>query len=249
MGASFNFFRVEKFPQASAPDEVVLQTQDATGLRGTARQTRVAFTQRDVYGRFERFKVLHETLRKTHGRIYEGDEFDEFFQLNEFDIFYDRERCELVCNCGKKTAKNLVDSLNSEFPVSFHGDYMEINFNTVKPRLKEISGAWVSNLQAAHVNVMALFGKHVDRSDFYRQAETIGSASSLLIAFEHQGTIHPVILSRTGGIAFPSKLPETQYFDILDAVRDSLLDGALSTVKSMRTKKEERAQAKADEAD
>jgi len=242
MATAFNLFPIDKFPKASTIGQVVFERGNAE-LRGTDKRTKVTFCESDAFDRFDRFQVLHETVRRAQGRIYEGDEFDRFFERNEFDMFVDRKAKVLYCNASKATSRNLIDVLN-ESSSRFRFDYFEMDFDQVKPRLNEISGIWVSNIQAANLNVMALFGKHVDQSEFFKQAQAIGIASALLIAYGWGSEIYPVILSRAGGIAFPMALPQAQCIDLLESVQTNLLDGALRRVDSKRTAREKREEAK-----
>jgi hypothetical protein len=213
-------------------------------LHGVPRQTKVTFTGNAPDGRYERYHVYHEYLRRTPGRTYMGEDFESFYEKNEFEAFVHREKNLLVCQFAKRIARDFVDRLNESRSSQFNVDYLRLDFNAIKPHLREIRGIWFTRMEQPFLDAAGLFGPSVDKSDFYKQAEAIGNASSFLICHACGETIFPLILSANYGISFLRPEAEGVYFELIDHLQSGLLAGAVvvedSRFNARRKKREER---------
>lgn len=248
MMASFNFFRLNKFPAAPTSKGTVILPVGEVELNGKTATTKMIFKASSVYDRFERYQVYHECRRYMSGRTYEGDDFDWFYEKSTFDAFVDRQANLMMCNAPKRFAKNFVDVLNERKTERFNADYLRLNFSIIKPRMQDVRGIWFNRMAQPNLEVAAFFGPNVDKSDFYRAAEAIGVASSFLVAYDYQDTIYPIIISASYGISFLRPDAEAVHFALVAHIQQHLLTGAISNAESKfnerRRKQQEREAAK-----
>lgn len=238
MGATFSFFHSNRFPDCPQGDHKSLfNIPVQMELQGHPARTTVKLSETCVYGQYERYHVYHEAVRRVRGRTYEGTDFEEFYQKNEFDAFYDRSENTLVCAAGKSLAHSFVEYLNKIHPSDFNADYLHLDFQQLRPRLGEISGIWVSKMSQPFLNCMALYGPNVDKSNMYKLAESLGVASSMLVAHKYQGKSYPVLLSCEYLIAFPTQEPTEVYFQIIRDMQATLFKDAISMLDSKYNKK------------
>jgi hypothetical protein len=105
MGASFSLFKFNKYPKCPKTNGSNVFTRGDKELYGQPAKTKVTLESESAYERYERYQAYHEALKRTRGRLYEGQEFDAFYLRNEFPIFVERDArmnrqavCEEVSN-------------------------------------------------------------------------------------------------------------------------------------------------------
>jgi hypothetical protein len=249
MGRTYTRFRVNNFPVKAEKDSVVVALGE-NHLHGNKAQTKMTLKGENAFGCYEKYSIYHEFVRHTHGRTYDGQDFDEFYQKNTFDGFYDRGRSELVCAASKRPSRSLIDALNEKSPERFNFDLLRVEFEIVKSRLQDVRGIWLANMAQPFLDTAALFGKNVQQSDWYRTAEVHGGEpSSFLFFYLYNSVSFPIILSTSCSITFLRPENESLCFEVMADMDKTLLDGAVTTIESSynqrKRKAAERAAAKA----
>lgn len=240
MPVTFNLFRVRQFPPRPGQTDAVLFQRGEQELRGTPAQTRVAFRGANDEHGIETYVSKHEMLKRVEGRLYDGREFHEFYQKNEVLLVLWRQSNLLMCKSSGSVAKDLVDELNDAYPVSFRADYLNIDFDRIRPQITELNGIWISQINQPNIDTLAMFGLEVDRSQLYDSLRTLGHAASILIRQQVRGTVVPVIVSAKGSITFPQPTAEDEQIDRAIHLYNELLVAGIVEKDSKKTAKEKR---------
>lgn len=245
MPVTFNLFRVRHFPSCPAQRDAVVFKRGEQELRGTPAQTQVSFRDANPEHGIETYLSKHEMLKKVEGRLYDGREFHEFYKKNEVLLVVHRELKLLLCKSSGSVAKDLMDELNEGYPVSFRVDYINIDFNRIRPQITELNGIWISRINQPNIDTLALFGPDVDRSQLYDTLRSLGHAASILIR-QQVGTANvPVIISSKGSITFPQPAVEEEQVDrALQLYNQLVLPGVVER-DSRKTAQERRDQERA----
>ncbi len=241
MSTTFNLFRLRKFPPAPTKGAVLFRKEEV--MLGNVRpaQTRVSFKgSSDDSGEIEWYTSHHEMLKRVEGRLYDGTEFHEFFKRNEILLTLWRNENLLVCKSGGVVAKNLVDELNELYPVSFRSDYLHIDFQAIRPQIREMNGIWISQINQPNMETLAFFGPGVDQSELYETLKSLGQAASILIRHEVSGAAIPVIVSAKGTVTFPQPAASEEQVARVLHLYQTLLKPGLVEKESRRTARDRR---------
>lgn len=240
MPVTFNLFRIRNFPtQPTEAGGVVFQQGDQE-LRGTPAKTKVTFQKADAEHNLEMYVSEHEMLKRVEGRLYTGEEFQEFYKKNQVIIVVDRVKQLLACKCSGMVAKDLVDDWNNRAPYRFRADYLHLDLEGIRTRINEVRGIWRSGLNQPNVETFAVFGPEVDKSSLYEALSDLGYVASMLISHQVVGNNIPVIVSAKGSVTFPQPAAEDEQVDRLLGLYDSVLKYGLVEVESKKTLQEKR---------
>jgi hypothetical protein len=242
---TFNLFRVRRFPPRPAQVDAVLFQRGEQELQGTSAQTRVTFRGANDEHGIETYASKHEMLKKVEGRLYDGREFHEFYKKNEVLLVLRRQPNLLLCKSSGTVAKDLVDELNEGYPVSFRADYLNIDFDRIRPQITELNGIWISQINQPNIDTLAMFGLEVDRSQLYDALRTLGHAASILIRQQVGNSAVPVIVSAKGSITFPQPAAEDEQIDRALQLYNGLLVAGIVEKESKKSVQEKREQERA----
>lgn len=229
MSVSFTVLQINKFPKCPRDKGAVILECGERTLIGSTPATRFTLQDASIGGKYEYYRVYHEAVRKQLGRTYEGHEFTSFFARNEFNAYLDRSSNRLICSTSKRVAHSLADTLNKEKPRSFNADFLSLDLGTIRPRVKEINGVWVSEMSQPFLRCIGLYGPNVDRSDMCKLAESLGVANSLLISYDFKNSPNPVMMSADYCVAFPGEVVEAYCLDVLQDLQQKIFVSAEGT--------------------
>ena len=247
MPVSFRLFRLRKFPdQPAKPGTAVFTRDERRLIDDVPPRTFVTSSDPEEELGIEVYLSRHEMLRRLAIRTPTGEDFDSFYRRDRFPLIVSRDHWLLACQCSSVVAKNLVDTLNEAYPISFRADYLAIDFDRLRPKIKEFYGIWLSQIGQPNISSLAMFGDGVDKSALYKQLESLGHASSVQIRYMVNGRTFHVILSRRGTITFPQPASDREHLSRALSIYHDLLDGTLVEEDSSRTAKEKREAAKRD---
>ena len=181
MPVTLNLFRVRKFvPTPADEGEIAFRIGEEHLYGGRPAQTRVEYKGKSETG-LERYVSTHEMLKQVQGRLYNGTEFSEFYKVNEVSLTLKRDANLILCKSSGSVAKDLIDDLNLNYPHSFRCDYLQIDFDKIRPKITELNGIWIGQIKQPNIDTLAMFGPDVDRSALYVTLKSIGHAASILI--------------------------------------------------------------------
>jgi hypothetical protein len=132
VSVTFNLFRIRRFPQAPREGVIIFEKVETHLGGGRPAQTLVNFKSKKPKSGLEFYISRHEMLKRVEGRLYDGTEFNEFFKKNEVTLVLRRQVSLLLCKSSSVVARNLIDELNEEYPVSFRADYLQIDFERIR---------------------------------------------------------------------------------------------------------------------
>jgi hypothetical protein len=203
---SYQLFAVESFPRdRSLVVGVQLNLLANNDHNVEESQTKVVPTRDVETHLFEEYRVEHDFLVHLEypGRA-RGQSFREYVTPYKFPLFLSQEAEEpfpfALVRTKKKVAHDFVRRMNSEEP-SFDLTATAVDFEVLRPRLAFVKGAWFGAIQAANLHTTGLFGEHVDQSDEFRHAESVGELRNLLVEVVDEGDLaHSVMFTADGGI-------------------------------------------------
>ncbi|MCG3123035.1 MAG: hypothetical protein GIKADHBN_01443 [Phycisphaerales bacterium] len=130
--------------------------------------------------------------------------------------------------------------LNLNYPHSFRCDYLWIDFDKIRPKITELNGIWIGQINQPNIETLAMFGPEVDRSDLYTALKSIGHAASMLIRQQVGGSPVLAIVSAKGSITFPQPAAEEEQIDRALQLYAGLLADGLVERDSKKTAQERR---------
>lgn len=245
MPVTFNLFRIRRFPPRPAQVDSVLFQRGERELQGTPAQTRGTFRAANDEHGIETYVFNHEMLKKVEGRLYDGQEFREYYKKNEVHLVLRRKPNLLLCKSSGIVAKDLVDELNNAYPLSFRADYLNIDFERIRPQITELNGIWISQINQPNIDTLAMFGLDVNRSQLYGALRTLGHAASILIRQQIGNSAVPVIVSAKGSITFPQPAAAEEQVDRALQLYDRLLVAGIVEKESKKSAQEKRERERA----
>jgi hypothetical protein len=242
---TFSLFKLQRFPYGPYDEDKVVFRIGDSELRGKPAQTVVRYRKADAKAELEWYSSSHEVRRKVAGRLYDGTDFEEFYQKNEVTIAIHKPETLLACKSSAAVARDLIDELNERHVSRFRADYYRVDFDRIRRQIKEINGIWVGGINQPNIEALAVFGPGVDQSALYRDLKELGEASAILIRHDASGDPFTVILSARGSVTFPQPGDAEQQLDRTLSLCAGLLKPALVVVESRKTAKERRERERA----
>jgi len=167
--------------------------------------TRVAIATASSVGGLQRYDAEHDFLFQLQypGRA-RGKEFREFVTLYKFPLYLGDHVAALgfrplLVKTKKRVALDFVERLNTNTQ-GFRVEPTSVDFVALRPRLQLIRGAWFGSIRMPNISSAGVFGHHVDQSEEFQHAESVGELKNLLIELELDGLTHQVMITADGGI-------------------------------------------------
>lgn len=238
MPVAFQIYATDEFPaQARFGTEVQLSLLADIDYNVEVTKTQVVRSESQPIEGLVRFDALHEFVFHLEypGRA-RGKTFREFVAPYKFPLYLGDPTSSvgfrpLLVRTKKKVAADFVARLNGNVK-EFAARPTAVDFAQLRPRLDLIRGAWFGAMRERNISSTGVFGHHVDQSDEFQHAETIGELRNLVVEFPLEGVPHTVMLSAGGALvlynAYPTEVDELAV--VLGAVSE-LLVGCLAPVE------------------
>lgn len=134
-----------------------------------------------------------------------GQRFREYVQIRNFPVFRYHEAPHpdlfkpVVIRTNKQVAFDFVERMNM-YVDDFDLKRTEVDMDCLKNQLRELSGAWFSDMQSPNLASTAVFGPHVELSNEFQHAEQHGELSNITFPFELNGDPHKIMVTRQGAV-------------------------------------------------
>jgi hypothetical protein len=133
----------------------------------------------------------------------------------------------LLVATKKNVAQDFVDRLNRK-TTDFEAKAVAVDFDTLRPRLIDIRGAWFGAIRAPNIASSAFFGPNVARSDEFQHAETVGHLTNIMVKLEIGGDTHMMMIAAEGGIVlYDAYQTEAEEVAVIQAALSGILAGCL----------------------
>lgn len=213
---AYSLFDVTKFPTKDS-FSTNLQT-DHTYTVDTTSFRRVG----DICGQFSTYSVEH--VSKVHFRglpYHHGDRLDEVSEKHMFEAFLHHGRDFLLMQYGRKISREAAKRLEK----------LEEKTVACQPTLDVLRladefsnqyGAYFREVQSANVKSSALFGAHVDNSEFYRTFREMAKLSAIITEAELEGTSHKLLITSAYGIGFYKQVDTATELGLIAKLKPTL---------------------------
>lgn len=235
MANAYQIYRLEKWPETvpfRTNEQLNLLEDNDHNIEETT--TEVGPFELSVEG-MDSFMAVHDYLFHLEypGRA-RGKTFREFVTPYHFPAFLTTsaaipDQRGLLIRTKKKVANDFVARLNSHRD-DFSAAPLVIDFEPLRPRLPLIRGAWFGGMRTPNLASTGVFGHHVDQSEEFQHADSLGDLKNLMIEHEVDGEPHTLMLTGDAGIVlYNSYASAADELVVVRAAIDDLLVGAIST--------------------
>jgi hypothetical protein len=235
MPSAYQLYRLNKWPAESSfrtNEQLNLLADNEYNIEETTTEV-TASTSLEIDG-VPAFDAVHDFLfHLDHPGRARGNTFREFVTPYHFTAFLAESgsipgRKGLLVRTKKKVAQDFVGRLN-RFRSDFVADQLSIAFEPLRPRLPLIRGAWFGAMRAPNLASTGVFGHHVDQSEEFRHADSLGDLTNLLVEHVVDGQPHTLMLTADAGIIlYNAYAGPAEELAVVRAVIDELLAGAIA---------------------
>ena len=184
---------------------------------------------------FQAFIIEHEYEVHTPGRFMDMS-FSAFIAKGAIHAYFSSQQ-QLLLLAGKKAdildfCKRTPDMPDVKITV------LQVDMKALQERLAEIRLAWF-HFRSGRVTASALMGVHLEETDAFHQAKSVGDISSLSFYLEDRnGTEHPLMLTDDGAVVLQRPYEKvSEELDIVLYARDTLLSGICTQVDAKFAKR------------
>lgn len=224
---------MEKFPSEnsfSASEPLTLFQEDEQNTENT--ETRVSLVKSAFYANFDRYDAIHEFLVKLkYPARARGRTFSEYITPYKFPFYLQKDTNNqasyLITQTKSQVSKDFIHRLN-KWVTHFKVKPIEVDIDSVKPLVRVIRGAWFRDLQAANISSTGVFGPHVDRSDEFKHAASIGKLRALIINFPIDDKTFTIMITEEAGIVlYDAFFSEEDALAVVTKLKETLIDPCL----------------------
>lgn len=230
MPSSYQIFDVRGLPSGeyfTVGEQLNLLADNDHNIEECRTEVRATTTALD--GKLQRMDVSHDfrVQLKYPGRARHML-FQEYVTPYKFPLFLSGDSAEpfryALVATKKRVAHDFVRRMNKEEP-AFHFEATQVDFECLRPRLSYVTGAWFGSMRAANLSTAGFFGHHVDQSEEFQHAESVGELRNLLVEVVDEADLaHPVMVTADGGIIlYRSYQTEDEELALVDATLTGLL--------------------------
>jgi hypothetical protein len=237
MPTSFHFFKLIRFPKQDSFETVEqLSLLADVEHNQEVASTKVTLTKEKFVDAAARLLVTHDFLvHLTYPGRARKIRFREYVTQYDFPIYRlgaGKKGFATIAVCTKaKVAEDCVKRLNDQVD-GFATEPLMIDFNKLRPLVKNVKGAWFREMQGANISSTGVFGSHVDKSKEFQHAEGIGKLNALMIVYPYDDATYTVMVTGRGGvILFDAFQAEEPALELVLDIREKLLDRAWADPK------------------
>lgn len=202
-------------------EDLVLRPQEKLPPETGEIQFEITPTGNTFLKDYKEYICKFDMKKNKTGKVY-GIIFHSYLEPSEFKLYYNES--ESLCLIQTKTdvALSFIKELNRT--KLFDLAPLKINFNHIRSRVDDISGAWIAGLKGKHLNSAGLFGYNVDKSPEYQDATSKGNISLIIIKYENpiDHLEHSIGISQKGSVILYSTLDK--FHDEMEFVYKIYLD-------------------------
>ena len=235
MPTAFQIFAVERFPESArfkTDEQLQMEWESEHNLEPTV--TSVERASNNLPFKLTRYDSEHDFLFQLQypGRA-KGMSFREFITPYKFPIFlgdHDKEIGfrPLLVRTKKKVAGDFVQRLNKHIR-EFDVRPIRMDFILLRPRIEMIRGAWFGAMRQPNLRSTGVFGHHVDQSEEFQHAESVGELRNLQIEIVQDDVTHTVMLGADGGfVLYNAYRTHEEEIEVVYPSLRGLLNGCLS---------------------
>lgn len=136
--------------------------------------------QESHFPNFSTFSCKHDIKEKVFGRVF-GRNFNYYLKPNEFFSFYNSIEELALFRLNIDASEDFVRTLNLEKVYKL--EKIQIDFATLIPRVAEVSGLWISEIQSMNLSTAGYYGNDVHRNPEVQDMMKNGKISFIQIKY------------------------------------------------------------------
>ncbi|PID00804.1 hypothetical protein [Sporosarcina sp. P29] len=208
-----NIFKVEDY---LIPTQLQLEELED---EGTA-QISLSMNHKSFHLGFDQYLCHYDYVHNKSGIVFNRP-FTHYFEPMQFYTYYNNENNLALIQTRTEAAIDFKKEINrtKEYNLST----VVMNFEKMIPLITEVAGAWIADLNRAHLKTAGYFGPDVHKSEEYKEAASEGNVSSIMMKYISQstGNEHTINISKKGSLTIYDTLPTLE--EELDIVNEIYL--------------------------
>ncbi len=163
MGSCYYICNTFKFYEYDYQTTDQVQLQDAEGftLYEGEPSTSIKAQSQTHYKGFKSYACKHEIKEKILGKVF-GKEFHHFLKPYEFTTLYNSNLDLLLIKLNTDASEDFVKLLNSTSLYKLES--IEVDFSKIIPRVNEVSGLWISDINSMNLSSAGYYGNDVHKN-------------------------------------------------------------------------------------
>lgn len=210
MAKSFLICKTETFNEEDYLIPIQLKLDELED-EGTAEAS-LKINQQDFHLGFNQYYCHYDYIHNKSGMVF-NRLFTRYFEPLNFYTYHNRElklafiqtRTEAAIDFKKELNRTKLYNLSTVF----------MNFEKMIPLITEVAGAWIADLNRAHLKTAGYFGPDVHKSDEYIEAASEGNISSIMMKYigDKTGIEHTINISKKGSLTI---------YDTLETIEEEI---------------------------
>lgn len=162
-------------------------------------EVKIEMHKPNFYLGFDQFMCTYDYMHKKSGRVFNRN-FNYYFEPLRFYAYFLEELNLVLVQTKGDAAIDFINKLNST--KSYDIQPVDMHFNKMIPLITEVAGAWIANLNRAHLKTAGLFGPNVHKSEEYIEAASEGNVSAIQMKYilDKSKVEYYVMISKKGSI-------------------------------------------------
>lgn len=242
MPRSFHFYGIDKFENLDS-----FETAEQLSLLANSpdnqetSKTKLTKLQDNFLPGVIRFEALHEYLvRLKFSARARGTSFREFVSPYKFQAYLQngnsKELPYFIVGTKSEVAEDFVKRLN-ERAEGFRSHPLKVDFEKLRPLIEVVVGAWFRDMKAANLQSAGVFGAHVERSEEFKHAESVGHLGNLMISYSWNDDQYIITLTEDAGVVLFTQFEvEEDALKLILDIKEKLLVPCWSAESPIKSK-------------
>jgi len=177
----------------------------------------------DFHLDFDQYLCHHDFMHKKNGRVF-GKNFTYYFEpLNFYTYFKSAEDLSFI-QTKTDAALDFIKRINNT--KLYNLEPVKIDFTRMYPLITEVGGAWIADLNRAHLKTAGFFGPNVHKSEEFIDAAAEGNVSSIRMKYvSHKSKEEfSIAISKKGTIVLYDTIETIeQELDLVEEIYQTLI--------------------------
>jgi len=184
---------------------------------GTA-QISLKMNRQDFHLGFDQYICHYDYVHNKAGIVFNRP-FTRYFEPIQFYTYYNSALGLSLIQTRTEAANDFKKEINRTREYNLSTVIM--NFEKMIPLITEVAGAWIADLNRAHLKTAGYFGPDVHKSEEYKEAAAEGNISSIMMKYigEKTGIEHTINISKKGSLTIYDTVPTIEEeLDIINEI-------------------------------
>lgn len=184
----------------------------------------IEFIGKSEYGNYDKYKITYFIIQAVNG-YYKDTKIENILVQEERVFFVSPNNDYILIKAPKNDANKIISILKQSRYIEITEPTLDLKelrnkLSQDKSRIKSIVGAWITNIESANLNTIAIFGDEVDLSDEFDEyvSQDESKIAVLVIDFGEE----TIAIKKDYGAIFYNRRSESKLLEGYEIVKQLL---------------------------